>query len=139
MSKKVILIIIAGILAMLSALAITRFQKKPEIIKPIQPVIEEHEKEVNPIQESAPIKISEPESKPVVSKPVKKVSYKKPQAQKPEATVQKVETPILKPIVVEEVEVAPTSNISVVQEIDSKDVVVIKECKIETPSRYSFK
>lgn len=139
MNKKVILIIIAGILAMLSAFAISRFQKKSEIIQPAEPAIEEPKKEIIPVQDPEPVKVKGPESKSVVTEPVKKVSYKKPQIQVPEITVQEAKAPELKSIVVEEAEAIPTPNISVIQEIGSKDVVVIKECKIETPSRYSFK
>lgn len=132
MNKKTLLvIIIAGILALIGAFAILKMTQKSEIITPVQ----QQEEEIIPIPEPEPVKVEEvkPEQKPAATNPVKKVSYKKPIPQKPAVK----ELPEIKPIVVKEAETPAHEN--VVQEEDSKDIVITKEYKIQTPARYTFK
>lgn len=136
-TKTILIILIAGILALAGAFVILKPNTTPRIL-PAQ------KEEILPISEPETIEevveevIKEPEPKqeikPTVSKPVKKVSYKKPA---PQPTV--IEEPIIKPILVKEAEPEPVQNDGVVQEAESTDIVITREYKIETPSRYSFK
>ena len=124
-------IIIAGILALLGAFAIFKVTQKSEIIEPIQ-----EEETVIPIPEPEPVKVEEikPEEKSITFNQVKKVSYKKPA---PKSTVN--EAPVIKPIVVKEAEPEVVQNEGVVQEEDSKDIVITREYKMQSPARYTFK
>ena len=120
MNKHTIIVIItAGILALLGALVIFKTTKKTEVIEPIK-----EEETIIPLPEPEPIK---------VEKEVKKVSYQKPTQPKPEVK----ELPEIKQIVVKEAETPVHEN--VVQEEESKDIVITKEYKIQTPARYTFK
>lgn len=132
MNKKTLIVIfIAGILALLGALAIYKVTQKHEIIEPVKV-----KETIIPIPEPEPVKAEEikPEEKPIVANQVKKVSYKKPA---PKPTVK--EAPVIKPIVVKEAEPEGMQNEGVIQEENSKDVVITQEYKIQSPAKYTFK
>ncbi len=119
--KTLIVIILAGILAFIGAVSIFNFTREPEKIEPIK------EEEVTPLQEPEPVKKETTESG------IKNVSYKKTTAQK---TAVK-ELPEIKPIIVKEAELPVHEGF--LQEQESKDIVITKEYKVTTPSRYTFK
>ena len=126
MNKKTLLVIIlAGIFALLGAFAVLKTSQKPQVIEPVK----QEEEEIIPIPEPEPVKVEVEETKPEI----KKVSYKKQTTPKPVVK----ELPVIKPIVVKEVEAPVHEN--VVQEEESKDIVITKEYKVQTPARYTFK
>lgn len=131
MNKKALFVIVlAGILALLGAYLILR-PKKVEIQPiPVEPVV------TTPVSEPASTELpeAEPEQKPEVIQPVKKVSYKKPVIQPA-----KVEEPVIKPIVVREAQDELVPDAGIIREEDSKDVVITREFKMQSPSRYTFK
>lgn len=129
--KSLVVIILAGLLALLGAFVIFMFNKPTAL----QPIEQQEEETIIPIPEPEPVKVEEtkPEVKPAVPNKVKKVSYKKPA---PKPTVN--ETPVIKPIVVKEAEPEVVQNEGVVQE-DSKDIVITREYKMQSPARYTFK
>lgn len=141
MNKKVVLIIIlAGILALIGAFVILKLysvQTLPAIEEKAIPTLEtEQVEEVStrvetPKQEVTEVKPSVTQTKPT---PVKKVSSNKT-VSKP--TVQ--ELPVVKPIVVKEVEPEQIQNEAVIKEENSNDIVITKEYKMQSPAKYSFK
>lgn len=131
MNKHILaVIIIAGILALLGAIAIFQVTRQQEIIEPKQ------EETIVPILESKPIQVEEEEikqgQKQTSTNQIKKVSQRPTQS----GEVIK-ELPEIKQIVVKEEETPVNEN--VIQEEESKDIVITKEYKIQTPARYTFK
>ncbi len=121
--QSLLVIIIAGILALTGAFIIFNITREPKVIEPVKEVKEI----IIPTPEPEPVKVEETKQE------IKQVSYKKPAPPKPAVT----ELPVIKPIVVKEAE-QPVHE-EVVQEEDSKDVVITREYKIQTPARYTFK
>lgn len=139
MDRKTILIIfLAGIFALVGAFVIL----KPNNTTPR--ILPEQKEEIVPISEPEVIEEvvteseakpeTKPEVKPAITQPVKKVSYKKPTPQSKE-----IEEPVIKPILVKEAVPEPLQNEGVVQEVETTDIVITKEYKVKSPSRYSFK
>ncbi len=133
MNRKVVLtIILAGILALIAAFVILKSHDKLKPVEQTEPAeitIPVSEPEIEKV---VPQEQKQEDAKPVSPQPVKKVSYKK-SAPKPTAAKQ----PVIKPIVVKEAE--PIQNSGVVQEEESKDIVITEEYKMQSPARYIFK
>lgn len=135
MNKKTILIIIlAGLLAFLGAISILNIGKEKQISQPL-PELEETQL---PIAEEESIVVNETEEKLTVKQPVSKVVNKKVPAKKV-VTAPKVNPPTVKPIIIETPANAQVQKAEIIQEENSKDIVITKEYKMLSPAKYTFK
>lgn len=141
MNKKVVLIIIlAGILALIGAFVIWKLYSAQTLPvfeeKTISTLETERVEEVSPRVETSKQEVTEVKSNVTQTKPtpVKKVFSNKT-VSKPTAQ----ELPVVKPIVVKEVVPEQTQNEVVIKEESSNDIVITKEYKMQSPAKYSFK
>lgn len=140
MNKKVILIIIlAGFLAFLGALALLNICKQNQEPQPL-PELEETQLPITEPElknEPESIEVKTTEEKPPVKQPVKS-SAQRVAAPKTVSTA-KTNSPKIKPVSAENSVEEPVQNAEIIQEEGSKDIVITKEYKIKSPAKYTFK
>lgn len=138
--KSLIVIIIAAILALIAAIIIFN-PYKAELLKQTKQNIKETststviELEQTKTNEDATIPDKAKPTQKLSPQPTNKASYKKP-APKPT-----ISEPVIKPLVVKEAEVTPEpiQNADIIVDDKTHDIIVNKEYKIHTPSKYTFK
>ena len=143
--KKIfIVVVLAAMLALLSAFFVLKFvNRNIEQTQVIQDVVQEETVSVDVVEE----KVEDSSDVVLEQKPVEIQ-----QAQKPVKVVKKVvkqaevtESPILKPLQVEEVKVVENrveenkEDCGILKDSTTNEIVITREFKTTTPNKYSFK
>ncbi|MBQ7764465.1 hypothetical protein IJ384_03735 [bacterium] len=137
MDKKVIVILLlATVLAFLiSWVMFKKDSKKIEQSLPVSSVQETGLELENATTETLQEVVNKDEVKP-------QILIKTEQKPLAKTETMKVEAPVIKPLQVEEKSVAvevETKDVGVIKEVDSNVIVITREFKTETPTKYSFK
>lgn len=134
--KSFLVVILAAILAFVAVFFVFKLTKSSQLEQEQQvEVLEDQKLEPEEVTDALPSKESDKEFvkevKPVVnSEPVRKIAEPK------------AESPVIKPIKVEEANLKPVVNNEmdpgIVKEVDTNEIVITREFKSQSPAKYSF-